>query len=129
MTTLIYVSITILLTVFTFIVLLITTIWTKRANRNLQQEIIYRQEAEREIKKRESQLAESQSVAKLGSADLNLITKQSNWSTETYRLFDKDPEKFIPGYDEFERLIHPDDLEQCGRVSIMPWKATTMCTM
>ncbi len=110
MTTSIYVSITILLTVFTFIVLLITTIWTKRANRNLQQEIIYRQEAEREIKKRESQLAESQSVAKLGSADLNLITKQSNWSTETYRLFDKDPEKFIPGYDEFERLIHPDDL-------------------
>lgn len=63
------------------------------------------------LQKREAQLTASQSVAKLGNWDLNLITQKLEWSDETYKLFDKNQEEFIPSFEAFSRLVHPDDLE------------------
>ncbi len=63
------------------------------------------------LRKRELQLTESQVVANLGSWDLNLVSQKLEWSNQTYRLFDKDTEEFIPSFDEYSRLVHPDDLE------------------
>ncbi|MCP4695599.1 MAG: PAS domain-containing protein [Gammaproteobacteria bacterium] len=74
-------------------------------------DITERKRAEKALKKREAQLAESQTVAKLGSWDLNIISQKLEWSDETYRLFDKNPERFAPGFDEFARMVHADDLE------------------
>lgn len=62
------------------------------------------------LRKRKAQLAESQRVAKLGSWDLDLLTQELEWSDETYRLFDKKIEGFVPSFDAFARLVHPDDL-------------------
>ncbi len=62
-------------------------------------------------RKRELQLTESQVVANLGSWDLNLVSQKLEWSNQTYSLFDKDTEEFIPSFDEYSRLVHPDDLE------------------
>ncbi len=63
------------------------------------------------LRKRELQLAESQVVANLGSWDLNLVSQKLEWSNQTYSLFDKNPGEFVPSFDEYSRLVHPDDLE------------------
>ncbi len=74
-------------------------------------DITERKNIEEQLRRSESQLAESQVVSKIGSWDLNLISQELDWSDETYRLFDKDPEQFKPSYDEFIRMVHPDDLK------------------
>jgi diguanylate cyclase (GGDEF)-like protein len=63
------------------------------------------------LEKRKTQLADSQRVAKLGSWDLNLVTNELEWSEETYQLFDKVKEEFVPSFDEFACLVHPEDLD------------------
>ncbi|MEN8135621.1 MAG: PAS domain S-box protein [Thermodesulfobacteriota bacterium] len=72
-------------------------------------DITARKQVEESLIKSESQLSESQIVAKLGSWDLNLVSQELEWSKQTYRLFDQDPEKVTPSFDEFARLVHPDD--------------------
>ncbi len=72
-------------------------------------DITDRKRSEEKLRKRESQLMESQRVAHLGSWDLNLVSEKLEWSDETYRLFDRPPEDFVPSFNEFARLVHPDD--------------------
>ena len=63
------------------------------------------------LKKSESQLSASQAVARLGNWDLNLVSQELEWSDETYLLFDKRPQDFVPTFDAFAKMVHPDDLE------------------
>jgi PAS domain S-box-containing protein len=74
-------------------------------------DITQRKQAAEKIQKSERHLRESQQVAKLGSWDLDLVTPKLDWSDETYHLFDQSPDKFCPSFDEFARLVHPDDRE------------------
>ena len=67
--------------------------------------------AEQKLRKSESRLRESQQIARLGSWDLDLAIPKLEWSDETYRLFDQAPENFVPSFDTFARLVHPDDRE------------------
>lgn len=55
------------------------------------------------------QLMESQSIAKIGSWDWNLVTDQLWWSKETYRIFDVDEGKAHPSFELFMSLVHPED--------------------
>ncbi len=75
------------------------------------EDISERKREEEKLQKSERQLRESQRVAQLGSWDLDLVTASLEWSDETYRLFDKSPENFVPSFDEFARLVHPEDRE------------------
>ncbi len=77
----------------------------------LEQSVHRLRQAEEAFKKRKRQLIESQKVAKLGSWDLDFISQQLDWSDETYRLFDTDSEEYKPSFDEFARVVHPDDYE------------------
>ncbi|MBF0537386.1 MAG: PAS domain S-box protein [Nitrospirae bacterium] len=73
-------------------------------------DITERKQSEEKLKKRERQLMESQRVAHLGNWDLNLVSQELEWSDEAYRLFDQSPGLFVPSFNEFARLVHPDDL-------------------
>ncbi|MDA8432541.1 MAG: PAS domain S-box protein, partial [Nitrospiraceae bacterium] len=75
------------------------------------EDITSRKLAEEKLKKSEAQLRESQTVARLGSWDLDLVTKRLEWSDETYALFDLSPEDFLPSFDEFARMVHPGDAD------------------
>ncbi len=75
-------------------------------------DITERKQAEKTVAKRESQLIESQKIARLGSWEMSLISQKLEWSEEAYRLFDKDPYSFSPGFDAFIRMVHPDDVER-----------------
>lgn len=77
----------------------------------IARDVTERRQAEKTLKKRERQLTESQQVARLGSWDLDLIASTLDWSDQAFALFDKSPSTFVPSFNEFARLVHPEDHE------------------
>ncbi len=68
-----------------------------------------RQDLETSLRALQASLAETQSIARLGSWDFDIATQRATWSDETYRIVGVDPATFIPSYDAFMQRIHPDD--------------------
>ena len=54
-------------------------------------------------------LAMSQSIAHVGSWELDLAAGQIRWSVETFRIFGLEPRDVAPTYAEFLDLVHPGD--------------------
>jgi PAS domain S-box-containing protein len=77
----------------------------------LHNDVTEQRQAEQKLRKSESRLRESQKIAKLGSWDLDLVSQVLYWSSETYKLFDKSPDNFMPSFHEFARLVHPNDFD------------------
>lgn len=59
----------------------------------------------------ESQLAEAQRTAHVGHWEWNLAHNEISWSSELYRIYGMDDQKFTPTYERFLHHVHPDDLE------------------
>lgn len=74
-------------------------------------DITERKEKERQLRKSEKLLAESQRMANLGSWEANLIDGNLYWSEETYRIFGVSPEEFTPNVDTFYQFIPSDERE------------------
>ncbi|HEV7524523.1 MAG TPA: diguanylate cyclase, partial [Acidimicrobiia bacterium] len=62
------------------------------------------------LKRFETSLDESQSVAQLGTWEVDLETNTVTWSNELYRVLGFDVDH-TPGYDELITQIHPDDCD------------------
>ncbi len=58
-----------------------------------------------------ARLAEAQTIAKVGSWELDLRTDVLTWSDETHHIFGSDPAVFQNSYQAFLECIHPDDRE------------------
>jgi PAS domain S-box-containing protein len=58
------------------------------------------------IKKREKELLEAQSIAKVGSFDWDLETRQTEYTPELLRILEVE---HTPGYENFMNHVHPDD--------------------
>ncbi len=71
----------------------------------------YYKRIEEKLRQREANLATAQRISHLGSWELDLLTNELYWSDECYRLLGKNPQSSHPLYDDFIRVIHPDDLE------------------
>ena len=71
--------------------------------------------AEEKLRKSEKQLSESQKVAKIGSWSWDIGNNTLEWSEETYRRFDKDPETFKPTVEYFVDRIHADYRESVDK--------------
>ncbi len=56
-----------------------------------------------------SRLLAAQSVAKVGSWEIDLATMVVIWSDETHRIFETDPLTFRPTHGDFLELVHPED--------------------
>jgi PAS domain S-box-containing protein len=54
--------------------------------------------------------------AQLGSWDYDRKTRSFDWSEETYRIFGKDPSRFIPNRENVIECVHPDDRRFVNRV-------------
>jgi PAS domain S-box-containing protein len=74
----------------------------------------YRQ-VERSLREREHRLAEAQRLAHLGSWELNLGNNHLEWSTEIFRIFEIDSERFGASYEAFLAAIHPDDRDRVNQ--------------
>ncbi len=62
-----------------------------------------------ESQRREHQLAEAQEIGRIGSWDLDFVTREAEWSEQTYHLCGVDPETFHATPESFFELLHPDD--------------------
>ncbi len=60
-------------------------------------------------------LAETESLARIGSWDYDLVDDRLYWSDEVYRICDQQPWRFSPSYQGFMELIHPDDRDRVDR--------------
>ncbi len=67
-----------------------------------------RKKTEEELATRESLLAEAESLANLGSWELDLRTGEMTWSLQLYRILGYDPAQTMPTFAEFARLIQLD---------------------
>ena len=67
------------------------------------------QQALEALRVAEGRLAEVQSLAKIGSWELDLSTNALWWSDEIYRMFEIDPTQFGASYEAFLRTVHPED--------------------
>ncbi|MCP3955978.1 MAG: PAS domain-containing protein, partial [Desulfobacterales bacterium] len=83
------------------------------AYQNVQQArfITERKLAEEDLRESEKLLKETQRVGKLGSWSLDVLTGYLRWSDESYRIFGFRPQEFIPTYEKFQSIIHPEDLD------------------
>lgn len=79
------------------------------------QDITERKLAELELQSRESQLAESQRIAHVGSWEWDIVNGTQVWSEETYRIFGLDPNKVKPDYGLFMSLLSEEDQEKVQR--------------
>ncbi len=61
------------------------------------------------LKNLQRNLEEAQKLANLGSWELNIATGKLWWSSEVYRIFEIDPERFGASYEAFLATVHPDD--------------------
>ncbi|HEY8224055.1 MAG TPA: PAS domain S-box protein, partial [Pyrinomonadaceae bacterium] len=67
--------------------------------------------AQESLRQSESQLAEAQRLASVGSWNWDVRTGAVTWSDELYRIFGLEPQKIHVGKQAME-LIHPDDRER-----------------
>ncbi len=64
------------------------------------------------LKEKEEKLREVQSVAKLGSWELDLVKNKLFWSEQIYEIFGRSPQEFEPSYEAFFACVHPEDRQK-----------------
>ncbi|MEW8627390.1 MAG: EAL domain-containing protein [Candidatus Thiodiazotropha sp.] len=95
----------------------------QRLNRRLTAETEMRRDAETQlqqlntdleetVRRQTEGLAEAQRMGKMGSWVLNLQQDSLEWSDETFRIFEVDPERFAATYERFLETVHPDDRDK-----------------
>jgi len=84
---------------------------------NIIRDITERKSAEEELAKSEALLAEAESLANIGSWELDLNTGEMNWSLQLYRILGYDPARTPSSFADFSRLIHIDRSDELGRAS------------
>ena len=55
---------------------------------------------------------ESQRIARIGNWEWDIKTTKVWWSSEVYRIFELDPETYIPSFEANAKFVHPADQEQ-----------------
>lgn len=71
----------------------------------------WRRLSEERLRESRAELAEAQTIAKVGNWGIDLRTGRLTWSDESARLFGIDPPTFEPTIERFIELLHPDDRE------------------
>lgn len=77
----------------------------------IAQDITERKQAEEKLRQSESQLAEAQHLANIGSWSLDLSNNIVTWSDELYRIFGVQPSEFDHNYEAVIATTHPEDRE------------------
>jgi diguanylate cyclase (GGDEF)-like protein/PAS domain S-box-containing protein len=66
-------------------------------------------QARDELASSERRLRRAQSMGQMGDWEWDLTTGILNWSDEVYRIFGREPGRFIPDIDSVADSVHPDD--------------------
>jgi PAS domain S-box-containing protein len=82
-----------------------TSLGIRASNRDITK----RKFAEDELKRKDKMLEDAQRIAHMGSWDWDVITNESKWSDEVFRIFGLSPQTFGATYEGFLESVHPDD--------------------
>jgi len=58
----------------------------------------------------EARLKEAQRIGHVGSWELDLVSKRMSGSDEMHRIFERAPDSFGGTFEEYLKMVHPDDL-------------------
>ena len=58
-----------------------------------------------------NQLETLQELAHIGIWEFDLVNETLTWSNEIYNILEVDKESFIPTYENFFKIVHPEDVE------------------
>ncbi len=83
---------------------------------DLTRENSERRQAEAKLRKSQSQLAQAQQIARLGSWEWDLIENKVNWSEETQRLYGRTPEDAGATMETCMDRIHAEDLPRVNKI-------------
>mgnify|MGYP006287559887 CR=1 FL=1 len=61
------------------------------------------------LKKNQELLKETQSIAHIGSWELDIAANRLSWSDEVYRILGIERDEFDGSYEQFLNFVHPDD--------------------
>ena len=76
-------------------------------------DVTERKRAEETLRRSEAYLAEAQKLSHTASFAYNPGRRKTVfWSEELFRIFELDPQRGIPDYNETRGLVHPDDLDR-----------------
>ncbi len=67
------------------------------------------QQAISQLRKSETQLKQAQAIGHIGNWELILSNSNVLWSEEVYHIMGVEPQKFVPNFENFLSLAHPDD--------------------
>jgi len=85
-------------------------IYRNRVEEALREDVRQRQLVEAELRSREAQLAEAQSIAHVGSFVWNIATNELRGSDELYRIYGFEPHSLLSRGAILQR-VHPEDLD------------------
>jgi PAS domain S-box-containing protein len=68
------------------------------------------------LKESEKGLAEAQRMSHIGNWEWDIVTGETHWSDELYRIVGLIPQQFAPSYNEFLKYVHPDDRDYLDSV-------------
>jgi len=54
----------------------------------------------------------AQQLANMGDYDWEIATDTNRWSDQLFRIYGHEPQSFLPTYDRFLSMVHPDDQER-----------------
>lgn len=74
-------------------------------------DVTERKLAEDILKNSESNLAEAQRIAHIGSFEWDMVSNKVKWSKEMFRVFDIDPESHDNNPESILKILHPDDVD------------------
>lgn len=99
----------------------------KIANKNLLFEIAQRKQAQEDIIRIKDRLATAQEIARLGSYEWDLESREITWSDEMYNLFGIEPSEICESKEKvFIKAVHEDDRDRIKKFTIRSIKEKKM---
>ena len=68
--------------------------------------------SEARLRRSERLMVDTQGVAHLGTWEWDVSQPHATWSDELYRIYGLTPEVYTPSYENYLKLIHPDDRQR-----------------
>jgi PAS domain S-box-containing protein len=78
-------------------------------------DISAQKQVEQALRESQAGLAVAQRIARLGNWVWDVTTDSLTWSEEMYNIYEVDPARFAPTYDDFLQMLHPEDRDRVIR--------------
>ncbi len=79
-------------------------------------DITHEREAKQYLLQTLDDLSDAQRIAQIGRWEMDLVKNHLAWHAGTYDVYELENEKFESGYDIFLRYVHPDEIDEVGKV-------------